>query len=59
LEVIYAPLPGYVSKLLFPNTPRNERRRKVRTIRRVLVVGLIISGLVALALWLAYENGPH
>ena len=59
MRSIDASLPGYVSKLLFPKTPRDERRRKMRAIRRALVLGLIIAGAVALVLWLAYLNAIH
>jgi hypothetical protein len=37
-------VPGYIAKLLFPNSRRSERRRKLRAVLFWLITCLLIAG---------------
>jgi len=47
---------GYFSKLLFPNAPRDVRRRKMQALRFGLVAGVFIAAGVALMFYLLYKK---
>jgi hypothetical protein len=50
-------VPGYLSKLLFPNVPRDLRRSRMRTLRFLLVAGVLIVGVVVGLIYLLYRQG--
>ena len=47
-------MPDHLSKLLFPSAPRDQRRRRMRTLRFLLVAGILTAGAVAGVLYLLY-----
>lgn len=46
---------SYVGKVLFPNAQRYERRRRIRALRIVIIVGLVSAVGVAVMILYAYR----
>ncbi len=46
----------HLSKLLFPNTPRDQRRSRMRTLQFMLVACILIAGVVAGMLYLLWQQ---
>jgi hypothetical protein len=57
-DLVYAsvPVPGYFSKLLFPNSTRSQRLRKLRAIRVWVIAGGTIVAFVVGFLYLVYTQ---
>jgi hypothetical protein len=53
-----SPVAGYLSKLLFPNTPRDQRRRRMQTLWFLLVTGILAAAAMAGLLYLVNLQGP-
>jgi hypothetical protein len=45
-----------LGKLLFPKRPRDERRRRLRTLCVAIVLGIISAGITVGLLLLAYHS---
>jgi hypothetical protein len=49
----------FLGKLLFPRLPPDLQRRKINTLLAVLLVGLVLGGLITLAMVLSNKIGDR